>query len=475
MSRLRDALSPGGWPLHRSLTAIVLAVTAASLIVIAILSVIGLRTYLDRQLDQQLTGVVDRAIGNRPLGGGQSGNTTTTPPTGSPLGFIGAGEDTLGALIENGVVTRADRIQERTYTSVDAETQQAILGVRVDGHAHTISVRSADSTSSSRSPYRVMAQVRADGNVVVVGLPRSGVDAAVGQLALIITVVSLAGLLLAGIAGTAIVRRTLRPLTRIAGAATRVSALPLDRGEVALAERLDAADTNPGTEVGAVGAALNRLLDHVGDALTARQASETQIRQFVADASHELRTPLAAIRGYAELTRRSPEDLPPTVTHAMERVESASVRMSALVDDMLLLARLDAHDSPLDLAEVNVTQVVVEAVSDAQVAGPEHTWTLDVPADPVVVTGDSMRLHQVVANLLTNARTHYPARYPGGRGRPARADALRRHRDRRRTGHRPVLAGKAFPAFRTRRLVALAGGREYRARSRHRRCRRRGT
>ncbi len=175
---------------------------------------------------------------------------------------------------------------------------------------------------------------------------------------------------------------------------------------MALAERLDAADTNPGTEVGAVGAALNRLLDHVGDALTARQASETQIRQFVADASHELRTPLAAIRGYAELTRRSPEDLPPTVTHAMERVESASVRMSALVDDMLLLARLDAHDSPLDLAEVDVTQVVVEAVSDAQVAGPEHTWTLDVPADPVVVTGDSMRLHQVVANLLTNARTH---------------------------------------------------------------------
>ena len=169
---------------------------------------IGLRTYLDRQLDQQLTGVVDRAIGNRPPGGGQSGNTTTTPPTGSPLGFIGAGEDTLGALIENGVVTRADRIQERTYTSVDAGTQQAILGVRVDGHAHTISVRSADSTSSSRSPYRVMAQVRADGKVVVVGLPRSGVDAAVGQLALIITVVSLAGLLLAGIAGTAIVRRT---------------------------------------------------------------------------------------------------------------------------------------------------------------------------------------------------------------------------------------------------------------------------
>jgi len=411
VTRLRGALAPGGWPLRRSLTAIVLAVTAASLVVIAVLSVIGLRTYLDRQLDQQLSGVVDRAAGNRPPGS-QPGGSTTTPPSGSPLGFIGAGEDTLGAVIQDGVVTRADRIQERTYTALDTETRQALRTVAVDGHPHTISVRSADATSSSRTPYRVMAQTRADGDVIIVGLPRSGVDAAVGQLALIITVVSLAGLLLAGIAGTAIVRRTLRPLTRIAGTATRVSALPLDRGEVALAERLDPADTNPATEVGAVGAALNRLLDHVGDALTARQASETQIRQFVADASHELRTPLAAIRGYAELTRRSREDLPPTVTHAMERVESASVRMSALVDDMLLLARLDAHDSPLDLSDVDVTQVVVEAISDAHVAGPDHTWTLDVPADPVVVTGDGLRLHQVVANLLTNARTHTP---PGTR------------------------------------------------------------
>jgi two-component system OmpR family sensor kinase len=445
MSRLRASLAPGGWPLRRSLTAIVLAVTAASLVVIAVLSVIGLRTYLGRQLDQQLSGVVERANGNRPPGS-QSG-TPTPPTTSSPLGFIGAGEDTLGAVIQNGVVTRADRIQERTYTTVDAQTQQAILAVRVDGQPHTISVRSADATTNSRTPYRVIAQTRTDGTVVVVGLPRTGVDAAVSQLALIITVVSLAGLLLAGIAGAAIVRRTLRPLTRIAGTATRVSALPLDRGEVALAERLDPADTNPATEVGAVGAALNRLLDHVGEALTARQASETQIRQFVADASHELRTPLAAIRGYAELTRRSREDLPPTVTHAMERVESASVRMSALVDDMLLLARLDAHDSPLDLSDVDVTQVVVEAVSDAHVAGAEHTWKLDVPADPVVVTGDALRLHQVIANLLTNARTHTP---PG----TSVVVAVRRERTRcvvtvtdDGQGIDPSLQGRLFQRF----------------------------
>ena len=109
-----------------------------------------------------------------------------------------------------------------------------------------------------------------------------------------------------------IVRLTLRPLDRVAATATRVSELPLRPGQVALAERVPDADTDPRTEVGQVGAALNRMLGHVASALTARQESETRVRQFVADASHELRTPLASIRGYAELTRRGREPVPPT-------------------------------------------------------------------------------------------------------------------------------------------------------------------
>ena len=131
---------------------------------------------------------------------------------------------------------------------------------------------------------------------------------------------------------------TLRPLRRVAATATRVAELPLDRGEVALAVRVPDADTDPRTEVGQVGAALNTMLEHVAAALTARQASETRVRQFVADASHELRTPLAAIRGYAELTRREPEELPEDVAHALRRVESEAVRMTGLVEDLLLLA-----------------------------------------------------------------------------------------------------------------------------------------
>ena len=171
-----------------------------------------------------------------------------------------------------------------------------------------------------------------------------------------------------GSAGAVIVRLSLRPLRRVAATARRVAELPLDRGEVDLSVRVPDADTDPRTEVGQVGAALNRMLGHVGDALAVRQASETRVRQFVADASHELRTPLAAIRGYAELTRRGRDAVPADVAHALGRVESESARMTTLVDDLLLLARLDSG-RPLDRDPVDLSGLVVDAVSDAHAAG----------------------------------------------------------------------------------------------------------
>jgi len=185
-----------------------------------------------------------------------------------------------------------------------------------------------------------------------------------------------------------------------------VAELRLDRGEVAIAERVPARHTDPRTEIGQVGLALNRMLGHVDNALAARQESETRVRQFVADASHELRTPLAAVRGYAELVRRG-GDATPEVAHAIGRVESEAARMTTLVDDLLLLARLDSG-RPLERGTVDLSRLVVDAVSDARVAGPEHHWRLDLPAEPVTAPGDAQRLHQVLANLLSNARTHTP-------------------------------------------------------------------
>ncbi len=244
-----------------------------------------------------------------------------------------------------------------------------------------------------------------DGTVYVAGLPLSNVTTTLHQVAVAEIAVFLAALLITGVIGTAWVRTSLRPLRRVAATATRVTQLPLSSGQVSLPERVP--DANPATEVGQVGAAFNRMLGHVESALARREASENRLRHFAADASHELRTPLAAIRGYAELARRHPGPLPDEVAHALSRVESESARMTVLVDELLLLARLDAG-RPLASEPVDMTRLVIEVTSDARVAARGHRWQLQLPDEPVVVQGDDLRLHQVVANLLSNAAKHTP-------------------------------------------------------------------
>jgi len=239
-------------------------------------------------------------------------------------------------------------------------------------------------------------------------LSMRGVRRTLTRVALIFTVVTALALLAAACAGVLIIRRALAPLTRVAAAAGAVADLPLDRGEVALPVRVTEADTNPNTEVGRLGLAVNRMLDHIDAALSTRQASEIRVRQFVADASHELRTPLAAIRGYTELAQRKRTEVPPDVAHAMSRVESETQRMTRLVEDLLLLARLDSG-RPLERQPVDLARLCADLVSDAHAAGPDHQWNLDVPPEPLYVSGDDARLHQVVANLLANARVHTPA------------------------------------------------------------------
>jgi two-component system OmpR family sensor kinase len=248
---------------------------------------------------------------------------------------------------------------------------------------------------------------------VVTALPTAAVGTTVAWYGAVEVAVGAIGLLLAAAAADVLVRRGLRPLTKVADTATRVSELPLDKGEVSISERVPYA--HPDTEVGKVGGAINRMLGHVEAALAARQESELQVRQFVADASHELRTPLASIRGYTELVRRSDEPLPEGVGKALARVEAEAVRMTALVEDLLLLARLDAG-RPLEQETVDLAELAVDAVADAHAAGPDHIWRLDVEADDeaddeptTLVRGDDHRLRQVLANLLTNARVHTPA------------------------------------------------------------------
>jgi two-component system OmpR family sensor kinase len=220
-----------------------------------------------------------------------------------------------------------------------------------------------------------------------------------------------------------------------------VTRLQLGSGEVSLPERVP--DANPATEVGQVGAAFNRMLGHVEAALARREASESRLRTFAADASHELRTPLASIRGYAELARRRGGTLPDEVALALGRVESEAARMGELVDELLLLARLDAG-RPLASEPVDLTLLIVEATSDARAAAADHRWQLTLPEEPVVIPGDEQRLRQVLANLLSNASRHTPAGTEVTVALTTEPDVVARAADPVSTG--AVLAATAGPA-----------------------------
>jgi two-component system OmpR family sensor kinase len=254
--------------------------------------------------------------------------------------------------------------------------------------------------------YRLTSVAGRDQDKLITLLSMSEVEHTQGQVALTVLIVFITVLVLAGVLGTGFVRLSLRPLRRVAATATRVTELPLDSGDVTLPPGVP--DSDPRTEVGQVGAAFNRMLGHVERALGRRAASESRLRRFAADASHELRTPLSAIRGYAEFALRHPDPVPDEVKHALNRVQSESARMSVLVDDLLLLARLDAG-RPLDRAPVDLSRLAIDATSDARVARAGHRWRLDLPDDPVLVQGDEHRLQQVLANLLSNAGKHTPA------------------------------------------------------------------
>jgi two-component system OmpR family sensor kinase len=241
--------------------------------------------------------------------------------------------------------------------------------------------------------------------MLVTGLPLTTVNEQLQHVENTEHVLFAVALGLAVILGAGLVQFSLRPLRRVAATATKVTELPLDSGEVTLPAGVP--DTDPRTEVGQVGAAFNRMLFHVERALGRRAASEARLRRFAADASHELRTPLSAIRGYAELALRHRGPVPEDVTHALTRVQSESARMSVLVDDLLLLARLDAG-RPLEREPVDLSRLAIDVTNDARVARREHHWRLDLPSDPILVRGDEHRLHQVLANLMSNAGKHTP-------------------------------------------------------------------
>ena len=334
------------------------------------------------------------------------------PPNGNDCSQ-GQPQGMLGVRIKDGKITNCGIVngannQTCHLSAADTKTIMALPVYQDSAYqpppwpstAYTVNL------TSLNDDYRLTAIAGRDGDILITGLPLNSVESTLGQVALAGLIVFPSVLLLAGVLGTALVRLSLRPLRRVAATAARVAELPLDSGEVSLPAGVP--DSDPRTEVGRVGAAFNRMLYHVERALGRRAASEARLRRFAADASHELRTPLSAIRGYAELAIRNPGPVPDDVAHALRRIEAESARMGVLVDDLLLLARLDAG-RPLEREPVDLSRLVIETTSDARVARGDHRWQLDLPDEPVMVEGDEHRLHQVMANLLSNAGKHTPA------------------------------------------------------------------
>ncbi|HEU0168787.1 MAG TPA: HAMP domain-containing sensor histidine kinase, partial [Chloroflexota bacterium] len=256
-------------------------------------------------------------------------------------------------------------------------------------------------SQDGQDSYRVAVGLSDQGQEVVIAIPRTDIESTLNRLLLVEAGVGAGVLLVLGAVGAYAVRLGLRPLDRIGATAGRIAAGDLQ-------QRVTPA--TPKTEVGRLGLALNAMLEKIEEAFAARRASEERLRRFVSDASHELRTPVASIRGYAELFRRGAKANPEDLAMSMRRIEDEAARMGHLVDDLLLLARLDER-RPMEREAVDLSQLASDAAMDARAMDPTRTISTSL-ADDAIVAGDELRLRQVVANLARNALVHTPAGTP---------------------------------------------------------------
>jgi len=393
--------------LQTRLMTAVIGFVSLILVIVAVITSATLGSTLERQLDDKVYGyavsvsdIIKQTSPNLASAAYvMSGRGGQVPP-----GLLVVVQNPASGI--DGVVASntAGEFSDSTDTLTNAQLVQiadALTGAHV-----------ADVTIDGLGSYRVTATTTNSGLVVVTGLPRNEIQRQLTTLLTVIALATIGGLILLALTTAITIRVGLRPLRAVAATATRVANQPLDRGEVTITERIPASEADPRTEAGLVGASLNKLLDHVNTSLASRQKNEERMRRFVADASHELRTPLASIRGYSELSLRAlkqgtPADAIEGTTTSLERIQAQSLRMTRLVEDLLLLARLD-EGRELVYGTVDLAQLALEGLADARPTAVDHHWNIEVPDEPVVVVGDAGRMHQVVANLLANARTHTP-------------------------------------------------------------------
>ncbi|GAA1703074.1 HAMP domain-containing sensor histidine kinase [Nonomuraea bangladeshensis] len=382
---MRAADTRGAWPLRHRLLAALLGLCAAGLAVFAAAGVLLLDRSLLSRVDAQLAETV-RSFAFRP-----PPMPPPVPPSARPGDVELPTQFRIAFYAPSGLLLR-----ELPGGVADRPDVPAGLVERPPAGAVTVAGR--DGTGD----WRVLVRALPDGGRVTVAMSLEPNLATVRQFLVIELVAGVLVLALLGAVALAVVRLGLRPLTRMERTAEAIAAGEIDRR---------VGDTDPRTETGRLGRALNTMLERLASALRERETSEGRLRRFVADASHELRTPLTSIRGFAELYQHGQAPRDPAVERLLRRIEGEAERMGVLVEDMLLLARLD-REPALEPAAVDLRVLAGDVVHAAQARERDRPIRLAVSDEPVFVLGDEHRLHQVIANLVGNAMTHTAAGTP---------------------------------------------------------------
>lgn len=361
---------------------VVLVLLASDVVVYGLLE----KSLLDSIDGQLVAGRVEAttALGGSPRGGGLQPSNF---PTGTVVELIG--ED--GGVLSTKVSTPFGETQSTARPVLPSDLP--VKGTDIPAAPYTVA------GTGSVAHFRVTdwPEDSFDGDIVVLAIPLTSVESTLSQLLLLELLIGAAAVAITALLGWLIIQIGLRPLQRMGEAAGEIAAGDLSR-------RVEPATSR--TEIGRLGLALNSMLSQIQSAFDQTKASENRLRRFIADASHELRTPLTSIRGYSEMLRRGAEESPEDSALARRRIEEESIRMTALVDDMLLIARLD-QGRPLETNPVDLQAIARDAAADARAVAPQRDINLDART-PVVVYGDDTRLRQVLGNLVRNALVHTP-------------------------------------------------------------------
>jgi two-component system OmpR family sensor kinase len=376
----------------------VLAITAVGLVAAGGGTYLALRSFLNDRVDQQLMAAraaVGRGLRQSPT---RTIDTTTLDQVAPPVAFVEV-RDGRGRVVAVHVPRSINGSSlEPRLPAVVHPPPAPRGGLPSRERALQLDVPAV----SGAGRYRVLvSSLPASAGVLIVAVSLDDVNATLQRLLRVELFIAAGLLALLAVAAFWLLRRGLRPLERISKVAATIAQGDLDVRVSPAEER---------TEIGRLGLALNGMLERLEDAFARRDRSEAQLRRFVSSASHELRTPLTSIRGYAALLRRGARHNPEDLEKSTSRIESEATRMAGLIDDLLLLARLD-EQRPLARTRTDLVAIAHEAADDARVRDPGRSITVEAEA-PVVVFGDEPRLQQIVANLLENAQVHTPARAP---------------------------------------------------------------